>query len=156
MIDNNSSYSTVISKAKNGDPSAMYELAMLYDCGAIGSSSDSEYVYWLKKFMESDIIVAIIEELDDEEGSVQNPHYDFIEGFKYYTMIVEAGIALGLYYMNSSHIEEVIIAYDAFYAAFIVSRFDYIEIEDEEGVTNILTLLSRTNHRLNLLKEGVE
>lgn len=156
MFDKNSSYCTVISKAENGDTSAMYELAMLYDCGAIESSSDSEYVYWLRKFMESDLINAIIDDFDNEDEALPNPDYDFIKGFEYYSMIVEAGIALGLYYMNSSHIEEVGIAYRALYAAFLVSRFDYLTIEDEEGITDILTLLSRTNNRLDYLKGGLE
>lgn len=150
------SYGPIISDAENGNPYAMYELAMLYDCGAIKSSSDSGYIYWLKKFMESDIISEIIDEVDDEDGATQNLHRNFWEDYNYYPMIIEAGIALGLYYMNSSNIEEVNAARSAFYSAHIVSRFDFIEVESNDGITDIVSLLSQTNNRIEFLTNGVE
>ena len=138
-------YKTIIDKAESGDPAAMFELATLYDRNAISSNSENDYVNWLKSFLESDQVSSIIEELDDEEGELTNDNFDFMNAYQFYPMIIEAGIALGVYFKNSSSIEEVKLACRAFYCAYLTSRFDYIEIDDEGGKTDILSLLSQAN-----------
>lgn len=63
---------------------------------------------------------------------------------------------MGLYYKNSSNLDEVKLASQAFYYAFLTSRFDHIEMDDEGEITDIVTLLSQTSDRIMLLSEGVE
>ena len=154
--DKNIAYKEIIGKADGGNPAAMFELAMLYDSNAIPSHYDDDYIYWLKKFLLSEQIQTIIDDLDDEEGTSSVNCFDFIECYQYYPMIIEAGLALGLYYKNSSNIDEVKLAAKAFYYAFLTSRFDHIEMDDDGSITDIVTLLSQTNDRIMLLSGGVE
>lgn len=150
-------YTEIIDKANCGEPSAMFELAMLYECNVISSYSDEEYIYWLKRFLLSNQIQSIVEEFDDEDGTNNNGSFDFTEAYNYYPMIIEAGLALGLYYKNSSNIDEVRLASQALCDAFVVSRFDFIEVEDDCcGVTDILSLLSQANARITFLSRGAE
>jgi len=149
-------YKTIIDKAESGDPAAMFELATLYDSNAISSNSEDEYINWLIRFLESDRVSSIIEELDDEEGELTNDNFDFINAYQFYPKIIEAGIALGLYFKNSSSINEVRLSCRAFYYAYLTSRFDYIEIDDEGGTTDILSLLSQAKERLIMLSGGTE
>ncbi len=149
-------YKEIIDKADGGDPLAMFELAMLYDSNAIPSQSDENYIYWLKRFLFSEQVQSIIDDLDDEYGTNFDSYFDSIESYQYYPMIIEAGLALGLYYKNSSNLDEVKLASQALYYAFLTSRFDHIEINDEGGITDIVSLLSQTNDRIMLLSEGVE
>ena len=76
--DKNIAYKEIIDKADGGNPAAMFELAMLYDSNAIPSHYDDDYIYWLKKFLLSEQIQSIIDDLDDEEGTSSGNCFDFI------------------------------------------------------------------------------
>ena len=152
FIDDANYYRKVFKKAESGDPFYMFRLAKLYDSGAINSASDSEYVFWLKKFMESDPVKAIVSDLDVEDAT-----YDigasFSEVFELYQMIIEAGIDLGLYYMNSSDVKEVKLARDSLYSAWLASKCDYIEVEVSNSVVDIVNLLRIVNERVEFISE---
>lgn len=147
-------YDKLVSEADNNNPKAMYKLAMLYSTGAINSSSDED-IFWLEKFLNSEKVQSILVDLDDDEGSVSYTDAPF-GNYEYYDMIIEAGIAIGLYYMNSSKITEVQISQTAFYDAWIASKYDYIEIKDGDNTTDILSLMGQIDTRITMLTERRE
>ncbi|NLD19980.1 MAG: hypothetical protein GX663_07005 [Clostridiales bacterium] len=151
---NANQYDKLVSEANNNNPESMYKLAMLYSTGAINSSSDED-IFWLEKFLNSKEVKAIIADLDDDEGSISYADTPF-DHYKYYDMIIEAGIAVGLYYMNASKIEEAKLSQTAFYFAWLASKCDYIEIKEDENTTDILSLMEQIDKRISMLKERRE
>ena len=153
-------YDSLIQAAEQGDPCKMLEVAKLYKAGAFGDSDHSEYLFWLKRFFESPKVNAILLELEDKYSGGDSPysHYFDMESSsleEYYVLcdsIVEAGLALGIYYSNSSKKENLELSRDSLVAALDASRWDYLTYDDPNGVEeSILSLLGKVNDRIKKL-----
>ena len=139
-------FNELMKKAISNDPMAIFEIAQRFNSGEIPSNGDT-YIRWLKKFLNHDTIQAIINDLEDEEHSYDMP-CDPYTRLLLLDKIEEAGICLGLYYYLSSEIDELNYAQQCFYYAWIASRFDYIEIKEDESKTDILALMSGLDRRI--------
>ena len=132
-------YEMLLSNAENGDPFAMCELANLYDMGAIPDSSESMFVYWYKRFWETPEVKAFLYNLDSEDDNDESidPFTEMaLRGY-----VIEAGLALGLYYMNSTDIDEAKLALECIQYAWVASAFDYLDAEELDGKSDIFQLL---------------
>ena len=151
-------YKSIKNEAEAGDPHAMLQVAKLYKSRVFQDESDEEYIFWLKQFFASPVVDALLTTLDaDEDGDFTDEFFrsqkivDAI-GFEAEGVlqadIIEAGVSLGLYFKNSCEKEELFCARDSLYAAWLASRFDYMEIPEAGGVTDVLSILTAINKRI--------
>ncbi len=158
------SYDSIKNEAEAGNPHAMLKLAKLYKTGVFQDESDEQYIYWLQQFFASPVIDDLLITLDaDEDGDFTDEFFRSREtvdaiGFGtesvLQTDIIEAGVSLGLYFKNSCDKEELFCARDSLYAARIASRFDYMEVPETGGVTDVLAILTSINKRIEVLGFG--
>lgn len=154
-------YESIIMGAEQGDPHCMLELAKLNKAGAFGSMNIDEYVYWLERFFEVPIIQQIVANLEDNysnddssyrtdslnfqdntvlpEGApfVEEDMSRYIYEFLLRDDIIEAGMALGIYYKNSSKKEELELSIRSLQAALDASAGDYL-VYAHESISSIL------------------
>lgn len=131
----------IMSKAEGGNPIAMYQLANYYDIGLLPDASDVKHIYWFKRFWDTPEVKATVFNIESDEyndESVDPTLEMLLRGY-----IVEAGLALGLYYMNSTNIKEATFALECFSSAWFASAFDYLIVEDMDGKTDIQQLLRK-------------
>jgi len=141
----------LLEKAEGGCPEAMFEVAQLYDAGAFGRGREDQYLFWLKAFLNSEEVQDILGDLEDEE---ENNGIFVSDDYPYYPLIIEVGISLGLYYKKSSHIEELELAYEAFKAALLASKFDFLEVDDEsDSTSNVMSLMQEVSKRIERIKK---
>lgn len=145
----NADFAMIMREAENGNPFAMYELAHLYDLGVLSDPSETKFIYWFKKFWETREVQAALYNYDCEEGyddSIDIPTEMMLRDY-----IIEAGLALGLYYMNSTNIDEACFAFECLSAAWTSSRFAYIAPDELDGKTDIAGLLRKQSEWLEEL-----
>ena len=151
----NYNYMEIYDAAQNDDPEAIFQIATLYERESIEPVNGEDFPFWLKRFFKTNIINSILVELgerDDGDAS-DSPSHDWNpEYYNYYPMIIDAGIMLGLYYMDSNILEEVELAAECFYNAWITSKFDFIEVSSEGYKTDLLSLLSQTAEHIEMIK----
>ncbi len=142
----------LISNAESGKACDIYELARLYDLGAIPDPSESKYIELYELFFKTDEVRAVLNNLDSEKGYDDSVGF-YEEGFLK-ECIVEAGLALCFYYMNSTDSQEVRQALEYVGIVYDVLKGPY-EIERENGeLIYILSIIKQLNERLE--KMGVD
>ena len=57
------------SAAVNGDPESMYLLAKCYEAGRLPASDSEGRDFWLRKFLASDTVSALLGEMASEKGT---------------------------------------------------------------------------------------
>lgn len=131
----------IMSKAEGGDPIAMYQIANYYDIGLLPDTSDGKYIYWFKRFWDTPEVKATVYNIESDEynDETADPMLEMLLR----SYIVEAGLALGLYYMNSTNIREATFALECFSSAWSASAFDYLTVEDMDGTTDIQQLIRK-------------
>ena len=137
--------------SEENDPEAIYEIAQLYNSGEVSSSGDV-YIEWFKRFLDNDVVKLVLCDLDDDEHS----HDITIDPYTYASLvdkIEEAGICLGLYYRFSNRIDELKFAQGCFYDAWIASRFDHIEIDDDGEKTDVVSLMAELDRKISETEE---
>ena len=62
-------YDSIMDEAEAGNPHAMLELAKLYKIGVFQDESDEHYIHWLRQFISSPLVGALLTviEADDED-----------------------------------------------------------------------------------------
>lgn len=158
MQDGQKSYDSIMNEAEAGNPHAMLMLAKLYRIGVFQDESDEQYLYWLQQFISSPVVDALLTVIDaDEDGDFNEEFYRSQEvvdsiGFEAEAIlqadVIEAGVSLGLYLRYSTDREELLRARSALTYALIASRFDFMEVSEADGVTDILSILSGVNRRI--------
>ena len=146
MRDN---YEMIIKEAEHGDSLAMYRTANLYDIGVVPDPSGFKSIYWYKRFWESPKVQAAINNYD--EKAPDDDRATVFDELYLRDCIIEAGLALGLYYMNSTDPEEACYAYECLCEAYFVSRFRYFTKEELDGKTDINQLLEKQKKWLESL-----
>ena len=151
-------YDSVMRDAESGNPHAMLQLAKLYKIGVFQDDSDESYIHWLQQFFASPFIDALLTVIDADEDDDFNDDFYKSQGIVNEMGLeseavlladtIEAGVALGLFFSHSTDKEELFCARDSLYAAWIASRFDYIEIPKAGGVTDVLSILTKINKRI--------
>lgn len=157
-------YDSIIQGAEDGDPFKMLELAKLYKAGVFGDSDYSEYLFWLKQFFETPKVNAVVLDLEEkysgdnsDEGSPHTCYFDLeSSSIEEYTLlrgaIVEAGLALGIYYSKSSKKEELKLSSSSLVAALDASGWDYLTYDEPNGAQeSILSLLHKVSNRIEAL-----
>lgn len=121
----NPKYNRIKKKAEQGEPLAMIKLAKLYKAGVFGDDHDELYAYWLRAFFKTPIVDRTVAEYEDEDDSPENEllPYNFA-GDILRGDIIDAGVALALYYCKSSNPKELRIAMKAIDAAMCASKWD--------------------------------
>lgn len=154
-------YDSIMDEAEAGNPHAMLELAKLYKIGVFQDESDEHYIHWLRQFISSPLVGALLTVIEaDDEDDFNEDYFKCQEivdslGLEAEAIlqsdIIEAGVSLGLYFRNSTDREELVCARTSLYSAFVASRFDYMEVPEAHGVTDILSILSVINKRIEKL-----
>ena len=167
MQNGQGAYDSIMNEAEAGNPHAMLKLAKLYRIGVFQDDSDEQYIYWLQQFFASPVVDALLTVMDaDEDGDFTEDYYksqEIVDSIGYdaeavlQADIIEAGVSLGLYFRNSTDKEELFCARASLYNAWIASRFDFMEVSGVGGVTDVLSILSTINERIEALGfvEGV-
>ena len=158
MQNGQNSYESIMNEAEAGNPHAMLKLAKLYRTGVFPDEADEQYIYWLQQFFSSPIVDALLTVIDaDEDGDCNENYYKSLAivemiGFETEAIlqddIIEAGVSLGLYFRHSTVREELLCARKSLYYALIASRFNYMEVPEAGGLTDILSILSTINTRI--------
>ncbi len=151
-------YEFIKNEAEEGNPHAMLQLAKLYKSGVFQDEYDEEYIYWLKQFFSSPSIVDILNDLDtDGDSDFDETYYkskeillsmDSLEMMVLQDDIIEAGVSLGLYFMNCTEKEDLICARNSLYNSWIASRFAYLEVTTSEGLIDVLSILTKIQQRM--------
>ena len=143
---------SIISDAENDDPFAMYELARLYDLDVIPDSSESKYIYWFKRFWNTEVvqrILAALESENDIDTGVSIPDEMVLRDY-----ITESGLALCFYYMNSTDALEVSEALEYATGAWGAAGCPSFLEDDSDGETDMVSLMKKLSERL--VELGVE
>ena len=152
-------YEYIILQAESGDPHSMLEVAKLNKAGAFGDINIQEYVYWLKQFFDTPQIKYLVGEYEDnyspDNPVIDNPRLDedapvaLVDEYILRNDIIEAGLALGIYYMNSSVRKELMLSRDSFMAALDASACDYLTVDSLDGqYDDIVSILVKIQSRL--------
>ena len=136
----------IISEAEHDNPFAMFELARLYDIGVLPDASESKYIYWFKMFWETPKVQATLDNLDDE--SEINNEVNIPEEMILREYIIEAGLALCFYYMNSTNVQEVRNALSYVTGAWDAAGKPYFSADDLDGELDIFALMQKLSNRL--------
>ena len=147
---------------KTGDPHSMVILAELYKAGAFGDSQYDEYIYWLKRFFETDEVKGLCIQLENNYSQSENSdetvpvsqcnNINLVQQMTLRNDILEAGIALGIYYRNSSEKEELELSLQCLIAALDASAWAYLDYTEEDGTkTDILCILKKVADRMEAL-----
>lgn len=167
MQNGQNSYDAIMNEAEAGNPHAMLLLAKLYRAGVFEDESEEQYIYWLRQFFENPVVDALLTTLDaDDDEDFTDEFFksrQTLEAIDFETEsvlqadIVEAGVSLGLYFKNSCDKEELFCARNSLYAALIASRFDYLEVPEANNVTDVLSILTTINKRIEVFgfEEGI-
>lgn len=128
-------------KAMAHDPIAMFHLAQMYRSGEITSSNEDLDIVWLKRFFEHPVVDGVLRDLDEEDGDHSIDFLLFTEEYSNLRdCIIEAGIALGLYYCKSNHLDELYIARDSLYSALLSSRYDWLQTDVDGDLYEVNTI----------------
>ena len=146
-------FSRLRADAEKGDPFAMYYLAMGYESGIFEEAFDEGYLYWLKEFMDSQIVNAYLEEWDPEEECTEEAALilGFNDEFDLRGKVIDVGTRLGLYYKKSSKYDELLSAEKYLDAVFIAGKDFFLETGEGE----LLSVLEEINLQANQIRESV-
>lgn len=134
-------YESLMIEAEQGNLQSMYEVAKLYDAGILPDSSGFESIRWYKKFWEATEVQAVINNYDEDAPDDDRASIPFELSLR--ELIIEIGLALGLYYSNSTNLEEACFAYECLSDAWVASRYAWISKEKLNGKTDIDELIKR-------------
>ena len=163
MMDEHVSFDDIINRAEDGNPHFMLELSKLYRMGVFGDDKYEEYIHLLHQFFETPIIMAIVDQLEEDncnddleyEADLTWPIPCDMDLATLTEDIIEAGISLGLYYRNSCHKDELLLARHGLLAALDASKWDYMVHKESDGsTTDILSILTKVLSRLEELGYG--
>lgn len=158
MLKDQKDYDAIRQEAESGNPHVMLQLSKLFRLDVFQDGSDEKYTYWLKKFFKNEIVVALITVIDADEDHDFDEHFyksqeiinniGLEEEASLRMDVIEAGISLGLFFRYSTDRKELLYARESLYDAWIASRFDFIEVPQPEGLTDILSILVAVDERI--------